>query len=234
MPATNAKPPGRIARLVPRLVRHQSSESSAPRPRRRRRALTAVAVACAASAAAVSIVSSSASSSIGGPAFAGPVSNNQGRHGPPSQDGLGIQPGKIKHVWLIILENKSYDATFTGLNKNTYLWQDLAPAGSAAEELLRHRALQPRQLHLAGLRPGHAARYAGGLPVLRQVLGQRRHVRVAVDQPELRPDGLRAGPQRGGGLQRLRVPGERADAVQPARRGPRELEGLRPGSRQPR
>jgi phospholipase C len=30
--------------------------------------------------------------------------------GTPS-DGLGIQPGKIKHVWLIILENKSYDAS---------------------------------------------------------------------------------------------------------------------------
>jgi hypothetical protein len=29
----------------------------------------------------------------------------------------------IKHVWFIILENKSYDATFTGLNNNTYLWK---------------------------------------------------------------------------------------------------------------
>src|SRR5476649_191220 len=37
--------------------------------------------------------------------------------------------GKIKHVWLIILENKSYDATFTGLNKNTYLWQTLPSQG---------------------------------------------------------------------------------------------------------
>ena len=36
---------------------------------------------------------------------------------------------KIKHVWLIILENKSYDATFTGLNKNTYLWQTLPSQG---------------------------------------------------------------------------------------------------------
>ncbi len=27
----------------------------------------------------------------------------------------GLRPGAIKHVWLIILENKSYDATFTGL-----------------------------------------------------------------------------------------------------------------------
>jgi hypothetical protein len=44
-------------------------------------------------------------------------------------DGLGIQPGKIKHVWLIILENKSYDATFTGLNHNTFLWQTLPHQG---------------------------------------------------------------------------------------------------------
>ena len=46
-----------------------------------------------------------------------------------SSDGLGIQPGKIKHVWLIILENKSYDATFTGLNNNTYLWKTLPAQG---------------------------------------------------------------------------------------------------------
>ncbi len=46
-----------------------------------------------------------------------------------ASDGLGIQPGKIKHVWLIILENKSYDATFTGLNKNTYLWRTLPAQG---------------------------------------------------------------------------------------------------------
>jgi hypothetical protein len=45
------------------------------------------------------------------------------------RDGLGIKPGKIKHVWLIILENKSYDATFTGLNNNTYLWKTLPAQG---------------------------------------------------------------------------------------------------------
>src|SRR5271166_3188864 len=45
------------------------------------------------------------------------------------RDGLGIAPGKIKHVWLIILENKSYDATFTGLNNNTYLWKTLPAQG---------------------------------------------------------------------------------------------------------
>jgi Phosphoesterase family len=51
-----------------------------------------------------------------------------------AHDGLGIAPGKIKHVWLIILENKSFDATFTGLNKNTYLWQTLPEQGV----LLKH------------------------------------------------------------------------------------------------
>ena len=45
-------------------------------------------------------------------------------------DHLGIQPGKVKHVWLIILENKSYDASFTGLNNNTYLWQTLPKQGA--------------------------------------------------------------------------------------------------------
>jgi hypothetical protein len=52
--------------------------------------------------------------------------NQQGTSGP---DGLGITPDKIKHVWLIILENKSYDATFTGLNDNTYLWKTLPSQG---------------------------------------------------------------------------------------------------------
>src|SRR5580692_1439638 len=37
----------------------------------------------------------------------------------------GTPVGGIKHVWLIILENKSYDESFTGLNQNTYLWQTL-------------------------------------------------------------------------------------------------------------
>jgi len=51
-----------------------------------------------------------------------------------SKDELGVTPGKIKHVWLIILENKSYDASFTGLNNNTYLWKTLPRQGV----LLKH------------------------------------------------------------------------------------------------
>ena len=41
----------------------------------------------------------------------------------------GLSNGQIKHVWLIILENKSYDATFTGLNQNSYLWKSLPSQG---------------------------------------------------------------------------------------------------------
>jgi hypothetical protein len=41
----------------------------------------------------------------------------------------GLKAGQVKHVWLIILENKSYDATFTGLNQNTYLWKTLPTQG---------------------------------------------------------------------------------------------------------
>jgi hypothetical protein len=42
----------------------------------------------------------------------------------------GTPVGAVKHVWLIILENKSYDATFTSLNRNSYLWQTLPSQGA--------------------------------------------------------------------------------------------------------
>ena len=42
----------------------------------------------------------------------------------------GTPVGAVKHVWLIILENKSYDETFTGLNQNSYLWQTLPAQGA--------------------------------------------------------------------------------------------------------
>jgi len=104
----SANSPGRIAHLV----RQLKSAKASPTQRWRRGVLLTAAVAVAAAVAATPIVAASASSQ------------------PRSQDGLGIQPGKIKYVWLIILENKSYDAFFTGLNKNTYLWQTLPSQGA--------------------------------------------------------------------------------------------------------
>ena len=96
---------------------------------RRQKTLLTVALGLAALAAVLLATTSAGASS------APPDPLNQ--HGPPSgrgpgggdDDGLGAQPGAIKHVWLIILENKSYDASFTGLNNNTYLWQTLPSQG---------------------------------------------------------------------------------------------------------
>src|SRR5277367_5260029 len=42
----------------------------------------------------------------------------------------GTEVGAVKHVWLIILENKSYDENFSGLNQNSYLWQTLPQQGA--------------------------------------------------------------------------------------------------------
>ncbi len=79
-----------------------------------RRALTTIAITVTALVAVLLMVSASALASEAPATHA---------------DGLGIGKGKIKHVWLIILENKSYDATFTGLNDNTFLWQTLPEQG---------------------------------------------------------------------------------------------------------
>ncbi len=86
----------------------------------------------AAAVASVLLVTSSAGASFASrgtpslPAFHGEGGGDDGGNG---SDGLGVQAGAIKHVWLIILENKSYDASFTGLNNNTYLWQTLPSQG---------------------------------------------------------------------------------------------------------
>ena len=92
---------------------------------RRRAVVASVALALAAIVAAAVIAP--VASGAGAPSRQAKPVKVTGATKPP--DGLGIQPGKIKHVWLIILENKSYDATFTGLNKNTYLWQTLPKQG---------------------------------------------------------------------------------------------------------
>jgi Phosphoesterase family len=102
---------GRTARLL----RDRKSTATGGSPRRRGRLLRLLAVCVAAAIAAVPAVSASAF---------GPSGPHSG------EDQTGISSGKIKHVWLIILENKSYDASFTGLNNNTYLWQQLPKQGA--------------------------------------------------------------------------------------------------------
>jgi hypothetical protein len=107
--------PGRIGR----------SSSARGVSHTRRNIMITLGAAAAALAVAVPIVSASGASSVVGPPGAARALSS----GRTSSDRLGITDKKIKHVWLIILENKSYDATFTGLNKNTYLWQTLPSQG---------------------------------------------------------------------------------------------------------
>jgi Phosphoesterase family len=90
------------------------------RPRGRKRV---VGLATALALTAVLLTTAAAASSSAGPF------GWWGHAAQPTRDGLGVRSGKIKHVWLIILENKSYDATFSGLNNNTYLWQTLPSQG---------------------------------------------------------------------------------------------------------
>ena len=74
------------------------------------------------------LLSVACASIIAALAIAIPVTSAQASS--PGPDTVGnLAPGVIKHVWLIILENKSYDETFTGLNNNSYLWQTLPSEG---------------------------------------------------------------------------------------------------------
>ena len=68
-----------------------------------------------------------------------------GFHAPP-------RPPAIRHVFVIVLENKNYDATFGAGSAAPYLAHTLVRAGGAAPAVLRHRARESGQLHLDDLR----------------------------------------------------------------------------------
>ena len=105
----------------------------------------------------------------------------------------------IRHVWVIDLENQGYAQTFGNPSADPYLARTLPRMGALAGELLRDRPQQRGQLHRPGLRAGPGPGHPGRLPALDTVPG--RHGGRAVSP----------GPRRG-----LRLPGDRADARQPA------------------
>jgi len=80
----------------------------------------------------VMVVSASAEQSIPSPTTTSSDSPTiqPSDYSAPANDGLGVAPGAIKHVWLIVLENKSYDASLTGLNNDSYLSQTLPSQGA--------------------------------------------------------------------------------------------------------
>ena len=141
---------------------------------------------------------------------------------------------KIKHVWLIILENKSYDATFTGLNKNTYLWQTLPSQGVLLKNYYGtgHFSLDNYISMVSGqaTQPDTQA----DCPDYDSFSGSVDLKGSLALEPQLRADGVCGRAECRRRIERLRLPVERLDAVQPARRRARQLEGLRAGSRQSR
>ena len=110
----------------PRISRRRRIATA--RGRKRAAAVTLTAVAALAAIVVVDAGPSAAGSRSQNVATRASATND--RQHASARDGLGIQPGKIRHVWLIILENKSYDATFTGLNNNSYLWKTLPSQGA--------------------------------------------------------------------------------------------------------
>ena len=117
--------------------------------------LVRTAVACGVglfSVAGVAVPASIASASASHPAASS--SSSKGL----TISSTGLKPGAIKHVWLIILENKSYDATFTGLNQNSYLWKTLPKQGVL---LKKYYGTDGKPLDL--VQPQLAARF--GLPL---------------------------------------------------------------------
>ena len=190
--------------------------------RPRRAALIAGLIGLALSAGVMATVSVTASSA-GAPD--GPTGAEHAR--------VGIEPGKIKHVWLIILENKSYDATFTGLNNNTYLWQTLPSQGVLLKNYYGtgHFSLDNYISMVSGqaTQPDTQA----DCPFYDKFSGTVDTSGTLTTNPNYGQIVSAAGAERRGRRQRLRLPDERADAVQPARRRRCQLEGLRPGPRQP-
>ena len=94
----------------------------------------------------------------------------------------GLKPGQVKHVWLIILENKSYDSTFTGLNKNSYLWKTLPSQGVLLKNYYGtgHYSMDNYLSLVSGQAPARGR--AVGLRRRQHQPGQRRHHRQAAQR----------------------------------------------------
>jgi hypothetical protein len=122
---------------------------------------------------------------------------------------LTYQPPPIGHVWTIILENKSYEATFTGLNKNDYLWKKLPSYGLLLRQYYGtgHYSLDNYISAVSGQSP--RARQPERLPAV-----QGRRTRHA---------GRRRSDERNVGM---RLSRRRQDALQPAAGQRRQLEGV--------
>ena len=170
----------------------------------------------------------------------------------------GTPVGGIKHVWLIILENKSYDETFTGLNQNSYLWQTLPQQGALLTNYYGtgHFSMDNYISLVSGQSPSYGVQddcsttanmtnNNSGI-ITNGTVGTGTDTDGTTDGSGTNtntPNPTAAGNgnygqllvarrrRRRAGQQRLRLPDRRRDPVQPVQRGRRLLEGLRPGPR---
>ena len=152
----------------------------------------------------------------------------------------GLRPGAIKHVWLIILENKSYDATFSGLNQNTYLWKTLPAQGVLLKNYYGtgHFSMDNYISLVSGQAPEEDTQE--DCSVSAKLIGPNSDILHSgslftdTNYGQMNSPGQRLPAQRrqrAARRERLRLPDRRPDAVQPVQRGRGELEGLRPGHR---
>ena len=105
----------------------------------------------------------------------------------------GLKPGAIKHVWLIILENKSYDATFTGLNQNSYLWKTLPKQGVLLKNYYGtgHSSMDNYLSLVSGQSPKRTPRKTAASPTRRSARTPTSAEHgLAAQQHELRPGEL--------------------------------------------
>ena len=165
---------------------------------------------------------------------------------------------RIKHVWLIILENKSYDETFTGLNQNSYLWQTLPQQGALLTNYYGtgHFSMDNYISLVSGQAPSYATQddcsttanmtnnnsgiittgTVGTAPTPTAPPTARAPTPTAPN-PTGAGNGnygqllVHGGVDAALGNNGCVYPTDVADAVQPVQRGRRLLEGLRPGPR---
>ena len=130
---------------------------------------------------------------------------------------------------LIILENKSYDASFTGLNDNTYLWKTLPKQGVLLKNYYGtgHFSLD----NYISLVSGQATQpdTQADCPVyddFKSTVSTRGTVKTNGNKGQAVS---KAGPNAPAGTNGCCLPVERLHAVQPVQPGRCELEGLRPG-----
>ena len=149
----------------------------------------------------------------------------------PANDGLGIKPGKVKHVWVIVLENKAYNASFTPLEGTQGQYLSKLPSQGA---LLTnyygtgHSSLDNYLSMVSGQAP--VTRHQSDCPAYRQMSGT--YDNTPGDARTTVSSCPAAGPDAPAGDNGCVYPSSVPTLFNQLDKSQRELEGLRAGPRQ--